>query len=191
MRELAILVLATSTTFAATWDQLPVVDGVNQVSPTVIESDLDALHPWKAGRPLPTSFEDAGLTAPVELVAFSMYYDGGSRYYIFGGANKKYLMVCTDRPAVYSQADKKLVRNDVPALYLRAAHVYRQTKVPVPRDSACERFLLKAIRDEVDRITALQEQKKRQLNKLPLPTSANGTPAADALVAPPPGAAGG
>jgi hypothetical protein len=178
VRILAILLSLISTAAAATWDQLPLVSFLHEldahfvdVNVQAVEKDFGALHPWKAGNALPTSFNDAGLKQPVHLVSCDIYFDGGSHYYLFRGANGKYLVLCTD-PGSYGSSDaKKCVRVDKPRLFLGALHFTDKSGVVVPFDSDCERFLLAVIKSEVERINKLPLESKQVPNQLPDPTS--------------------
>ena len=136
--------------FGATWDQLPLAYGLDEVDRAVVEKDFAALHPWKSGDALPVNFKEVGLESPVKLVACDMYLDGASRYYLFRGANGKFLVLCTDT-SMYQSSDKKIIQVDKPRLYLGVWHFSDKNKVLVPLDSPTEKFLLEAIKGEVDR----------------------------------------
>jgi hypothetical protein len=145
-KAFAIFVLLAETAFAASWEQLKVATSLELVDIQPVLSDLASLQPWNATKPLPTDFDQAGLGAPVPLVACGFYFDGGSRYFLFRGANKKFLILCTDPGAYYNS--KKKVQEDVkvPQLYLGVAHFSDvKARATVPIDSATERFLLAAI----------------------------------------------
>ena len=123
------------------WPPAFIFEGIDEES---VVKNLDTLQPWKAGDPLPTSFQEAGLEMPVDLVAGSMYLDGGSQCYLFRGANNKYLSVCTD---VYATT-----------LYLGVYHFSHKKGTVVPWDSDCERFLSAAIESAVAKLDKQQNQ---------------------------------
>ena len=160
MKTFAVFALLVAPVFSATWEQLPpawIFDGVDLES---IEPHFDTLHPWKAGDPLPTCFKDAGLESPVALVAGNVYLDGGSQFYLFRGANGKYLVLCTDThnyDEYDSQNHSKTVHVDKPRLYLGVSHFSNKNRVVVPYDSKCEHFLVAAIQSEVERIDKLSK----------------------------------
>jgi hypothetical protein len=184
MKTVVALLLFAAPAFAATWDQLPLVSFLHDVDIRSVENDFAVLHPWKATDPLPTSFGAAGLTQPVRLVACDIYLDGGSRYYLFRGANSRYLVVCTDPGSFGAPDSKKVIPVDKPRLFLGASHFSDKNKVLIPYDSECERFLLAAIKNEVDRINRLPTGRKDVPNQLPEPTSPSVTPPAGAGGAP-------
>ena len=157
MKRLFPLLFLCGSAFSATWDQLPLAVGLHGADPKIVQSGIGKSHPWKPGDALPASFKDAGLDAPVKLVACDIYLDGGSRYYIFRGSNDRFLLLCTDSGMSFSPETKKVSKVEQPRVYLAAAHFGSKSKVEVPADSATEQFLLSAIMSEVARISAAQK----------------------------------
>lgn len=158
LRSLLFSTFISGSAFAATWDQLPFAGGVHDIDPKVVEQGVGRSHPWQPGDTLPANFKDAGLTPPVKLVACDIYLDGGSRFYIFRGANDKFLMFCTDSGLSYSAETKKTSPVAKPKLYLAASHSSSKRKMEIPVGSATEQFLLDAIKSEVERITASRKK---------------------------------
>jgi hypothetical protein len=178
MKLLALFILFAAPAFAATWDQLPVVFLFDDSELILLRTNFAELHPWKIGNPLPASFKDAGLDAPVELVGCDMYLDGGSHYYLFRGANSKYLVLCTDSGSYGSSKSNKIITVDRPHLFLGAEHFTEKKKVIVPYDSACERFLLAAIKSEVERLKKLSWPARKGPRSPPNPTPNHVAPTA-------------
>jgi hypothetical protein len=146
IKALVFLFLAAGIGFAASWDRLTLATSLELVDIEPVVRDLAVLQPWNSTKPLPGDFSQAGLKSPVALVACGVYFDGGSRYYLFEGANKKFLLLCTD-PGSYYNPDKKMSEAvKTPRLYLGVAHFSdAKGNVPVPIGSATEHFLLAAI----------------------------------------------
>ena len=88
------------------------------------------------------------------LVACDVYLDGGSHYYLFRGANGKFLLLCTDPGSIGSADPGKTIVVEKPRLFLGVSHFSEKNKVVVPYGSTCEKFLLAAIKSEVERINA-------------------------------------
>ncbi len=148
-----ILFLVTSVLRGATWDQLPLAYGLHSGDCERIQKSYDVLHPWKPGGVMPDNFEAAGLASPVTLVACDIYLDGGSRFYLFRGSNDKFLVICTDAGSYYDSRAKKSVEVRRPRLFLGTFHFSEKPRAELPEGSKTERFLLEAIRSEVDRLT--------------------------------------
>lgn len=89
------------------------------------------------------------------LMTCVVYLDGGSQYYLFRGANGRFPVRCTDPGPRGSPASKTVAAMDKPRLFLGVSHFSDKNGVVIPYDSACERFLLAAIKDEVERINKL------------------------------------
>jgi len=155
--SVVLIAIAASNAFSATWEQLPAIVGVNKVDPKTVKADFDLLHPWKQDLPLPKAFEDAGLTRPVALVSASLYLDGGSRSYVFQGANGKFLVFCTDTK-FYAGKDGKSENVTAPRIFLGTFHFTQKPRTVVPADSDTERFLIAALAAEARRKSP--EQKK-------------------------------
>lgn len=152
----AILALAAINAAAATWDQLPAFHGIAKVDPKFVKEQFEERHPWKQGMPLPRSFEEAGLTRPVTLVAASFYFDGGSRSYLFRGENGKFLVCCTDA-GFYAGKDHKVEDVIAPRLFLGTFHFSQKPRTAIPAQSDTEKFLLAALAAEA---TSRASQKK-------------------------------
>jgi len=174
IRHTAILLAVLTVSHAASWDDLPLAYGLREVDSTAVEKDFESLHPWKPSAELPLSFKDAGLESPVRLVACDLYFDGGSRFYLFRGMNGKFLVLCTDAVDYYSNETKKKVPVDKPRLFLGTFHFSNEPRVVVTVDSPTERFLVAAIKAEVSRITAEKSKMTEKPNQSPEPTAPSG-----------------
>ena len=157
---LLLTICATSSVFAADWSKVPYVR-----MPRGAESDFDFvknnmkdLHPWKSDMALPCSFKDVGLDQPVRLVNCSLFFDGGSRCYLFRGANNKFLVLCTDTP-LGGAPDGTMQKRESATLYLGAWHWSDKAGTAVAMDSKTEHFLLAAIQNEAERISASKKPK--------------------------------
>lgn len=158
IRFALISIVLPAALCAASWADLPLAYGLNQVDRASVEKEFKSVHPWQPGAALPRSFKDAGLASPVTLVACDIYLDGGSHFYLFRGANGKFLALCTDSGSYYSEEKKQSVPVDHPRLFLAAFHFGDKNRVTVPFESPTERFLLTAIKSEVARIAAEKEK---------------------------------
>ena len=167
IRHTLILLAVLTVSQAASWDDLPLAYGLREVDLTAVKKDFESLHPWKPGAELPLSFKDAGLESPARLVACDLYFDGGSRFYLFQGMNGKFLVLCTDAVDYYS--------NEKPRLFLGTFHFSNEPRVVVTVDSPTERFLVAAIKAEVSRITAEKSKMTEKPNQSPEPTAPSGS----------------
>ncbi len=142
-----IAALAVTNASGASWDQLPIFYDFGRVDPKTVKEEFDTLHPWKHSMPLPSSFEEAGLTLPVSLVAASYYFDGSSRLYLFRGAKGSFLVFCTD-PMIYAGKDRKVEKVTAPRLFLGTFHFTHEPRTVVPEKSDTEHFLIAALAAE-------------------------------------------
>lgn len=142
--------VAVITASGVSWDQLPTFHDIDVVDPKMVEENFETLHPWKQGMPLPGSFEEAGLTLPVSLVATSYHFDGGSRVYIFRGMNGKFLVFCTET-MIYGKKDGTAERVTAPRLFIGTFHFTEKPRTVVPEDSPTEGFLIAALAAESER----------------------------------------
>lgn len=162
MKHITAILAFAPYTFAAPWSDLPSLTLSDVGLTEMVEADYSSLHPWKASQPLPTSFEEAGLTTPVRLVATKLHLDGGSRFYLLKGSNDKFLMICTEPEAYHDKENNGTIEVAEPKIFIGAAHISSNLKKEVPLNSETEIILLDTIRKEVDRIRKSRSQSDSQ-----------------------------